>query len=97
MAYPAFGLVIAKGIEGFTYLDARERRHAGDRNALWLFVIAILSTISIGFQNYLFAYASSILTARLRTLSLKSLLRQDIEFFDQEKNSARIFTDPYFV
>ena len=96
MAYPAFGLVVAKGIEGFTYLDARERRHAGDRNALWLFVISILSTISIGLQNYLFAYASSILTARLRTLSLKSLLRQDIEFFDQEKNSARKFHWPLF-
>lgn len=91
MIYPAFGVVFAKGVEGFSYLDARERRRAGDRNALWLFLISIVSTIAISFQNYLFFYAASVLTARLRTLSLKSLLRQDIEFFDQEKNSVRKF------
>ncbi len=90
MVYPAFGLVFAKGIEGFSYLDAHERRHAGDRNALWLFIISILSTIAISMSNYLYASAAATLTSRLRTLSLKALLRQDIEFFDQESNSVRI-------
>jgi len=90
MVYPAFGLVFVKSIEGFSYLDSHERRHAGDRNALWLFIISVLSTIAISVQNYLYAYAASTLTARLRTLSLKALLRQDIEFFDQEKNSVRM-------
>lgn len=35
MVYPAFGVVYAKGIEGFSYTDPKERRFAGDRNALW--------------------------------------------------------------
>ena len=35
MVYPAFGVVYAKGIDGFSLLDHEARRHAGDRNALW--------------------------------------------------------------
>jgi ATP-binding cassette subfamily B (MDR/TAP) protein 1 len=42
-----------------------------------MFVIAILSTVAIGFQNYLFANAAANLTARLRSLSFKAMLRQD--------------------
>ena len=90
MVYPAFGVVFAKGIEGFSKVNPAERRHDGDRNALWLFIIAILSTLAIGFQNYLFGYAASTLTSRLRMLSFKAVLRQDIEFFDQEKNSVSL-------
>ena len=90
MVYPAFGVVFAKGVEGFAKIDPRERRHDGDRNALWLFILAILSTLAIGFQNYLFGYAASTLTARLRMLSFKAVLRQDIEFFDQDENSVNL-------
>jgi ATP-binding cassette subfamily B (MDR/TAP) protein 1 len=35
MLYPAFGLIFANGIEGFSEPDASERRFQGDRNALW--------------------------------------------------------------
>ncbi|PPQ96673.1 hypothetical protein CVT26_010302 [Gymnopilus dilepis] len=88
MVYPAFGVVYAKGIQGFSQLTSEERRHMGDRNALWMFIIAILSTCSIGWQNYLFASAAANLMARLRSLSFKSMLRQDIEFFDKDENST---------
>jgi ATP-binding cassette subfamily B (MDR/TAP) protein 1 len=42
-----------------------------------MFVIAILSTAAIAFQNYLFEGAAATLTARLRSLSFKAMLRQD--------------------
>jgi len=71
-----------------TKIDPRERRH--DRNALWLFIIAILSTLAIGFQNCLYGYAASTSTARLCMLSFKAVLRQDIEFFDQDENSVSL-------
>lgn len=35
MVYPAFGVVYAKGIQGFSAIEAEDRRHQGDRNALW--------------------------------------------------------------
>jgi ATP-binding cassette, subfamily B (MDR/TAP), member 1 len=77
MVYPAFGLVFAKGIEGFSYKEAADKRRAGDRNALWFFIIAIISTVAIAFQNYLFAKTAAVLTARLRRLTFKAILRQD--------------------
>ncbi|KAJ7644192.1 P-loop containing nucleoside triphosphate hydrolase protein [Roridomyces roridus] len=85
--FPAFGIVYAKGITGFS-LEGHARRHAGDRNALWFFIIAILSTVCIGVQNYLFASTAATLTNKLRSLSFRAILRQDIEFFDKDENSA---------
>ncbi|KAJ6477368.1 P-loop containing nucleoside triphosphate hydrolase protein [Mycena vitilis] len=85
--FPAFGIVYAKGITGFS-LEGHARRFAGDRNALWFFIIAILSTICIGFQNYLFSSSAAKLTMKLRSLSFRAILRQDIEFFDRDENSA---------
>lgn len=35
MVYPAFGVVYAQGISSFSLTDAKARRHAGDRVALW--------------------------------------------------------------
>jgi ATP-binding cassette subfamily B (MDR/TAP) protein 1 len=92
MVYPAFGVVYAKGIQGFSATDSHTRREMGDRNALYMFIIAILSTATIGLQNYLFASAAATLTARLRSLSFKAILRQDIEFFDKESNSTGSLT-----
>jgi ATP-binding cassette subfamily B (MDR/TAP) protein 1 len=77
--YPAFGVVYALAITAFQNTDNHQLRHDGDRNALWFFIIAILSMICIGFQNYLFASAAANLTYKLRTLSFKAILRQDSE------------------
>ncbi|KAJ6605662.1 P-loop containing nucleoside triphosphate hydrolase protein [Mycena sp. CBHHK59/15] len=89
--YPAFGIVYAKGITGFS-LEGHARRVAGDRNALWFFIIAIVSTFCIGFQNYFFASSAATLTTKLRSLTFKAILRQDIEFFDRDENSAGSLT-----
>ncbi|KAG6907876.1 hypothetical protein DXG01_007040 [Tephrocybe rancida] len=92
MVYPAFGIVYAKGIQGFSATTREEIRFQGDRNALWFFLIAIISTAAIGMQNYLFSSAAATLTAKLRSLSFRAILRQDIEFFDKEENSTGSLT-----
>ncbi|PFH54100.1 hypothetical protein AMATHDRAFT_186925 [Amanita thiersii Skay4041] len=91
-AYPAFGVVYAKAIDTFSETDRHVRRVGGDRNALWFFIIAIVSAMCIGFQNYLFSAAAARLTSKLRTLSFKAILRQDIEFFDRDENSTGALT-----
>jgi ATP-binding cassette subfamily B (MDR/TAP) protein 1 len=45
------------------------------------FVIALLAMVCIGLQNYLFGRAAATLTARLRSLSFRAILRQDSELF----------------
>ncbi|KAI0755198.1 P-loop containing nucleoside triphosphate hydrolase protein [Daedaleopsis nitida] len=86
--YPAYGVVFAKGINTFSELDPHDRRRDGDRNALYFFIIAILSMWAVGFQNFLFARSAAVLTSKLRSLSFRSILRQDIEFFDKDENNT---------
>ena len=86
--YPSYGIVFAQAINTFSAIDPAVRRREGDRNALYFFIIAILSMIAVGFQNYLFASSAAELTQKLRSLSFRSILRQDIEFFDKEENNT---------
>ena len=92
VVHPAFGLVYAKSIDGFSQQDPIARRHAGDRNALWLFLIAILSSLAICVQNGMYNRAASQLCAVLRIQSFKAIVSQDIEFFDGEENSTGALT-----
>jgi len=89
--------LIGQAIAGFSATTNAQRRYDGDRNALWFvpmrvygiftqtpnrfFIIAILSAISIGLQNFYFASSAAILTAKLRTLVFKAILRQDSKQF----------------
>lgn len=77
--YPAFGLVFGKAINSFSDIDPHQRRKDGDRNALWFFIIAIISTMTIGIQNYLFGATAAELTSKLRAVSFRAILRQDGE------------------
>lgn len=86
--YPSFGIVFGKAINTFSELDPHQRRHDGDRNALYFFIIAIISTFTIGIQNYAFGASASTLSARLRSLSFRAILRQDIEYFDKDEHST---------
>ncbi|KAI0697870.1 P-loop containing nucleoside triphosphate hydrolase protein [Cytidiella melzeri] len=86
--YPAFGLVFGKGISTFSETDPHQRRHDGDRNSLYFFIIALVSTVTIGVQNYSFGASASTLSAKLRSISFAAYLRQDIEYFDKDENST---------
>ncbi|KAI0261288.1 P-loop containing nucleoside triphosphate hydrolase protein [Gloeopeniophorella convolvens] len=86
--YPSFGIVYAHALTGFSLPTAAERRHSGDRFALWLFVIAIVALFATGFQNYFFATSAASLSRKLRMRSFRALLRQDIEYFDRDENNT---------
>jgi ATP-binding cassette subfamily B (MDR/TAP) protein 1 len=80
MVYPAFGVLYAKGISGFSDLDSHQRRNDGDRTALWFFTIALISTCMAGLQNYMFGSTAATLTAKVRSLCFQAILRQDSKF-----------------
>ncbi|KZV67726.1 P-loop containing nucleoside triphosphate hydrolase protein [Peniophora sp. CONT] len=86
--YPSFGIVFSQAINAFGLTDPQERRHQGDLNSLWFFIISIISAFTIGFQNYFFASSAASLTERLRSLSFSAVLRQDIEYFDRDENNT---------
>ncbi|KAI6041412.1 P-loop containing nucleoside triphosphate hydrolase protein [Pisolithus marmoratus] len=92
MVFPVFSIIYGKAIAGFSQPDASARRHAGDMNALWFFIVAIVSSLFISVQNYVFTLAASELTTKLRMLSFSAILRQDIQFFDKSENNTGALT-----
>ncbi|KAF9444209.1 P-loop containing nucleoside triphosphate hydrolase protein [Macrolepiota fuliginosa MF-IS2] len=92
LVYPAFGILYSVSIDGFAQPDPHVRRLKGDRNALWFFVIAILSSAMMGAQSYFLSSGAATLTTRLRQLSFRAVMRQDVQFFDSERNSSGILT-----
>ncbi|CAA7267669.1 unnamed protein product [Cyclocybe aegerita] len=92
LVHPAFGIVYAKALRAFENSDRQILRTAGSQNALWLFLIAICSTLSLAIHNVLFGRAAMILVARLRSLSFKALLRRNVTFFDRDENNPGTLT-----
>lgn len=67
-------------------------RVSGDRAALWFFLIAIGATIAGAIQNNMFLRSAGDLVFRLRKLAFRSILRQDIAYFDEDRNSTGSLT-----
>ncbi|CAE6466675.1 unnamed protein product [Rhizoctonia solani] len=92
MVYPVMGIVYSKAVVGFSAVDDAEKRRSGDRNALWFLIIAIVSAIVTALQGWAFGVTAARLTGKLRSLSLRAILRQDIGWFDEDKNSTGALT-----
>lgn len=59
----------------------------------WMFfMLALVSLLAYGGMGIAFAWCSEKLVHRARDKSFRSMLRQDIAFFDQDKNSAGALT-----
>jgi ATP-binding cassette subfamily B (MDR/TAP) protein 1 len=80
MMTPSVGLFYAQGIKGFSALDPHQRRHDSDRTAQYYFIISLTALGMVFFHNYMFASAAATLTAKIRSLSFRAILRQDSEF-----------------
>nr|GAT56645.1 predicted protein [Mycena chlorophos] len=90
--YPAFNIVYSKGIVAFSNPDPHERQKLGDRTALYIFLIAIGSSVVISMQDYLFEAAAADFTAKLRTLLFRAILGHKVEFFDKQENNTGALT-----
>ncbi|GAA5918154.1 hypothetical protein JCM1841_005277 [Sporobolomyces salmonicolor] len=84
--YPVF---VFGGVLGvFSETDRDALRSGGNRYALYCFIIAIVATIGVIVQTWLFGATAERLAARLRLNTFKSILRQDIAYFDRDENST---------
>lgn len=52
------------------------------------FLIAILAAFAALGQNFMLSSAAANLTAKLRSVTFSAILRQDIGWFDEDKNST---------
>lgn len=87
---PVSAVFFAKSIQALSLppADYGELRSQANFWALMYLMLAFTLLISNTIQGFSFAYASERLVFRARNEMFRSMLRQDMAFFDQEKNSA---------
>lgn len=89
---PTQSVFFAKSILALTSLDYAFLRSQANFWSWMYFMLAMVQLIAFMAQGTAFAYCSERLVHRARDQAFRSMLRQDIEFFDREENSAGALT-----
>ncbi|KAM6152565.1 ATP-dependent translocase ABCB1 [Erethizon dorsatum] len=90
---PAFAVIFSRIIGVFTkQVDDETKRQNSNLFSLLFLVLGIISFITFFLQGFTFGKAGEILTKRLRYLVFRSMLRQDVSWFDDPKNTTGALT-----
>ncbi|TMW50756.1 hypothetical protein DOY81_004144 [Sarcophaga bullata] len=86
--YPAFSVAFG---EFYAALAESEAQNALDRTAvlsICCLVLGVLTGLACFLQTYLFNYAGVWLTTRVRSMTFKAIMKQEIGWFDEDINSV---------
>nr|4M1M_A Chain A, Multidrug resistance protein 1A [Mus musculus]4M1M_B Chain B, Multidrug resistance protein 1A [Mus musculus]6UJN_A Chain A, ATP-dependent translocase ABCB1 [Mus musculus] len=90
---PAFSVIFSKVVGVFTNGGPPEtQRQNSNLFSLLFLILGIISFITFFLQGFTFGKAGEILTKRLRYMVFKSMLRQDVSWFDDPKNTTGALT-----
>ncbi|XP_016151870.1 PREDICTED: multidrug resistance protein 1 [Ficedula albicollis] len=89
---PAFAIIFSEIIGIFSETDKDILRKQSNLYSLLFLVLGIISFFTFFFQGFTFGKAGEILTMRLRFMAFKAMLRQDMGWFDNPKNSTGALT-----
>ncbi|XP_006891547.1 PREDICTED: multidrug resistance protein 3 [Elephantulus edwardii] len=85
---PAFSLIFSEMIEIFGPGDDEVKQQKCNMFSLLFLGLGIISFFTFFLQGFTFGKAGEILTTRLRSMAFKAMLRQDMSWFDDHKNST---------
>ncbi|XP_070326260.1 ATP-dependent translocase ABCB1 isoform X2 [Odocoileus virginianus] len=90
---PAFSVIFSRIIGIFTRsADDETKRQNSNLFSLLFLILGIISFITFFLQGFTFSKAGEILTRRLRYMVFRSMLRQDVSWFDDPKNTTGALT-----
>ncbi|KAM9304344.1 ATP-dependent translocase ABCB1-like [Morus bassanus] len=89
---PAFAIIFSEIIGVFSENDKTILREKSNLYSVLFLVLGIISFFTFFFQGFTFGKAGEILTMRLRFMAFKAMLRQDMSWFDNSKNSTGALT-----
>uniref|UniRef100_A0A8B9NZN4 Multidrug resistance protein 1 n=1 Tax=Apteryx owenii TaxID=8824 RepID=A0A8B9NZN4_APTOW len=89
---PAFSIIFSEIIGIFSETDKAIIREKSNLYSLLFLALGIISFFTFFFQGFTFGKAGEILTMRLRFMAFKAMLRQDMGWFDDTKNSTGALT-----
>uniref|UniRef100_A0A8C3RYG7 ABC-type xenobiotic transporter n=1 Tax=Chelydra serpentina TaxID=8475 RepID=A0A8C3RYG7_CHESE len=88
--YPAFSVLFGKIIGAFQETDPEKRSKTTTLLSLMFLVLAVISLVTHTIQGFMFGKSGEVLTKRLRSLSFKALLQQEIGWYDDHKNAIGV-------
>ncbi|XP_067304664.1 ATP-binding cassette, sub-family B (MDR/TAP), member 4 [Pseudorasbora parva] len=89
---PAFAVIFSKIIAVFAEIDQNVIRQKSELYSLLFAGIGVVSLFTLFFQGYCFGKAGEILTMRLRFKAFNAMMRQDLSWYDDSKNSVGALT-----
>ncbi|KAL8165139.1 UNVERIFIED_CONTAM: Multidrug resistance protein 1, partial [Gekko kuhli] len=89
---PAFSVIFSEIIGVFADPDKTVVREKTNLYSLLFLALGIISFITFFLQGFTFGRAGEILTMKIRYMGFKAMLRQDISWFDDPKNSTGALT-----
>nr|AKC42134.1 ABCB1 [Petromyzon marinus] len=89
---PAFAVIFSRIIGVFAETDLVKREEQSNLYSLLFLVLGIVSFVTFFLQGFLFGRSGELLTMKLRSMGLRAMLRQDMMWFDDPKNSTGALT-----
>ncbi|XP_073533888.1 ATP-binding cassette sub-family B member 5-like isoform X1 [Phyllobates terribilis] len=92
VGHPAFSILFAKVIAIFETNDAEKIQSEINLYSIIVAIIGVVSFFTYFLQGFMFGRSGEVLTMRLRQMAFKSMLRQEMSWFDDKKNSTGALT-----
>uniref|UniRef100_S4RP00 ATP binding cassette subfamily B member 11 n=1 Tax=Petromyzon marinus TaxID=7757 RepID=S4RP00_PETMA len=89
---PVFAILFSEILGTFTLPTEEEQRNMINLTCLLFVLIGIVSFVTYFLQGYMFSKSGELLTRRLRRCGFTAMLRQDVGWFDDLKNSPGALT-----
>ncbi|NXG50962.1 MDR1 protein, partial [Psilopogon haemacephalus] len=88
--HPAFAVIFGKIIGAFQERDPEKRSKNTLVLSLMFLLLGVIILAAYIVQGFMFGKSGEILTMRLRSLSFKALLQQEIGWYDDQKNAVGV-------
>ncbi|EHA97327.1 Multidrug resistance protein 3, partial [Heterocephalus glaber] len=85
---PAFSIIFSEMLAIFGPGDDAMKQHKCNMFSLLFLALGIISFFTFFLQGFTFGKAGEILTSRLRSRAFEAMLRQDVSWFDDHRNST---------
>ncbi|XP_076438744.1 ATP-dependent translocase ABCB1-like [Babylonia areolata] len=89
---PSFAVIFSKIIAVFAETDQDKRDKDVVMYSLLLLGLGFVSLVSMFMQSYFFAVSGENLTVRVRDLTFRAMLHQEISFYDNKSNNTGALT-----
>nr|QST14979.1 ABCB1-1 protein [Diaphanosoma celebensis] len=88
LSTPAYAIMFSEVLNSLSNENAEDAREQADFYSLLFLIAGIVTGLAAFAQSYSFSIAGEHLTSRIRVLVFRTIIKQEIGWFDQEDNSV---------